>query len=41
MLISFRINIDEGFWYEMDIENMRLFCCQVYVQPEAMWNLIR
>ena len=30
MFISFRVKFDKGFLYEMDIENMRFFCCQVY-----------
>ena len=33
MFISFRVKFDKGFWYEMDIENMRFFCCQVYSYP--------
>ena len=34
MYVSFRVKFDKGFWYEMDIENMRFFCCQVYIlQP--------
>ena len=29
-----RIKFDQGFWYEVNIENMRFFCCQVYVAQE-------
>ena len=31
MFISFRVKFDKGFRYYMDIENMRFFCCQVYM----------
>ena len=31
MFISLRVKFDKGFWYKMDIENMRFFCCQVYI----------
>ena len=25
-----------GIWYEMDIENMRFFCCQVYKREKKI-----
>ena len=25
------VKFDKGLWYEMGIENMRFFCCQVYM----------
>ena len=31
MFISFRVKFDKGLCYEMDIENMSFFCCQVYM----------